>query len=404
MEEERSGTSKAEIIALCVMLLLGIGVMAWLLMHQQKVATPAQPAKPTPPSKVQLAFFAGGLPKPTSIVSTGQAGDTRLFVLGQDGLIRIVNTDGTVVDQPFLDLTDTVLPGAETGLLGLAFSPHYDKDGFFYIDYVDKSLTTVIARYHVTSDPNKADKTSAQVVLTQKQPYPNHKGGALVFGADGYLYIAFGDGGSGGDPENRAQNLQTWLGKILRLDVATLPYKIPADNPFATQAGAKPEIWDYGLRNPWRISFDHKTQQLYIADVGQGDIEEINVEAAKKGGNNYGWRCFEGTKDFKLDGCKARDQYVFPVLDYDHSDGRCSITGGYVYRGDKYPGLDGKYFYGDYCGGQLYQLANQDNKWNATLIGKTPYKISTFGEDNAGELYVADYQTGSIYRLQAVAD
>jgi glucose/arabinose dehydrogenase len=405
MDEEHSGINRAEIIAVCLALLLGVGLVIWLLMQQQKSITPTQTTKPPqPPSKVQLALFANGLPKPTSIVSTKQASDKRLFVLGQDGLIQIVNADGTVVNEPFLDLSATVLPGAETGLLGLAFSPNYATDGFFFVNYVDKSLTTVVARYHISADSNKADKASAQIVLTQKQPYPNHKGGALAFGADGYLYIALGDGGSGGDPENRAQDLATWLGKILRLDVSQLPYRIPADNPFATRAGAKPEVWDYGLRNPWRISFDRQTQELYIADVGQGLIEEVNVEAAKKGGNNYGWRCFEGNKDFKADGCKAREQYVFPVLDYDHSQNRCSITGGYVYRGEKYPGLAGKYFYGDYCSGQLYQMAKQNNQWKATLIADTPYKISTFGEDSTGELYMADFATGSIYRLQAFAE
>ena len=351
---------------------------------------------------VRLSLFAGGLPKPTAIVSTRQPGDTRLFVVDQDGIVTILDKGGKAAAKPFVDITGLVRSGGEEGLLGLAFSPHYATDGYFFVNYIDKTESTVIARYHTAKDTGLADPASAQVLLTLQQPYPNHNGGALLLGPDGYLYAALGDGGSGGDPGNRAQDLGVLFGKILRLDVSQLPYKIPATNPFAKQAGAKGEIWDYGLRNPWRISFDRKTGELYIADVGQGDREEVDVEAANsKGGLNYGWRCYEANSDFNLTGCKVKSNYVFPVLDYDHTGGRCSITGGYVYRGSKYPGLAGKYFYGDYCGGQLYSMQKQGGKWQSTEALKTPYAISTFGEDAAGELYMADYTAGAVYQIQA---
>lgn len=391
---------RVQITILAVLLVVAVALVGWLLLRKPAVNPVTTPSTTSPTVKVQLALYASGLENPTGIASTGISGDKRIFVLGQSGKISIVNSSGTVVAEPFLDLSSIVMPGGETGLLGIAFSPKYATDGYFYLNYVDKDLNTVVARYKVSSDANTADASSAQVILKQKQPYYNHKGGALAFGADGYLYIAFGDGGSAGDPEKRSQDMSTWLGKILRIDVSTLPYKSPADNPFVSTPGAKPEIWSTGLRNPWRISFDSQTHEMYIADVGQGVIEEIDVEAAGKGGNNYGWRCYEGEKEFKTDGCKPKDQYVFPALSYDHSEGRCSVTGGYVYRGAAYPDLTGKYFYADYCGGQVYFMEKKDGKFTATKAVDTPYKISTFGQDNAGEIYLADYATRAIYRLQ----
>lgn len=389
------------VAALYAMLVVAIMVVVWLL-AQRPAVSPSNPSKTSNPSgqtKVQLALFATGISNPTGIVSTGVSDDNRLFVLDQSGKIRIVNSSGTVINQPFLDVSDAVSFEGEMGLLGLAFSPKYATDGYFYINYIDKQQNTVVARYHVSKDANTADTSTAQIVLKQSQPYKNHNGGALAFGPDGYLYIAFGDGGSAGDPENRAQDMSTWLGKILRIDVSKLPYTSPADNPFVGQTGVKPEVWSSGLRNPWRMSFDTKTKELYIADVGQGAVEEINVEAAAKGGNNYGWRCYEGDRDFKTAGCNDRSKYIFPVLAYDHSEGRCSVTGGYVYRGSLYSDLNGKYFYGDYCGGQVYAM-EKNNTFEASLLIKTPYKISTFGHDNSGELYVADYGSGAIYKIQ----
>jgi glucose/arabinose dehydrogenase len=355
--------------------------------------------------KVQLALMATGLPNPTGIISTNQVSDRRLFVLDQTGIVRIVSPDGSILPTPFLDISAQVMFGGEMGLLGLAFSPNYPQDGYFFINYIDKAQNTIIARYRVSADKDKADPTTGQVLLTLKQPYENHNGGNLAFGPDGYLYIGLGDGGSGSDPENRAQNLSVLFGKILRLDVSQVPYKVPPTNPFINQAGSAPEVWDYGLRNPWRFSFDRKTHDLYIADVGQGSLEELNVEmAGGKGGNNYGWHCFEGSSSLIPLGCQSKDKYVFPVLEYAHTEGRCSITGGYVYRGQRYTDLVGKYFYTDYCGGQLYLADRQAGAWQSSLATQTPYKISVFGEDNQGELYLADYSTGSLYRIQDKAN
>ena len=397
-----SRSRKLQLIILGILLLVAVALVGWLLLKPPMTTPASTSSTTTAQAKVQLALYATGLSNPTGIVSSGIAGDERLFVLDQNGIIRIVNSTGTVLSEPFLDISDIVMPGGETGLLGLAFSPHYATDGYFYVDYVDKDLNTIVARYHISGDANTADASSAQVILKQKQPYSNHNGGAITFGPDGYLYIAFGDGGSAGDPENRAQDPTTWLGKLLRIDVSKPPYTVPSDNPFAGKANTKPEIWDLGLRNPWRISFDSQTHELYIADVGQATTEEIDVEPAGKGGNNYGWRCYEGNSDFKTDGCKTKSTYVFPQLTYDHSQGRCAITGGYVYRGKDYPDLTGKYFYGDYCGGQLYamQRNSSNGTFTSTKMAATPYKISTFGQDNDGELYLADYATGAIYQIQ----
>ncbi len=402
IDGQPSKSPRLLVVALYTVLVLAIMIVVWLL-AQRPAVSPSNPSKNSNPSaqaKVQLALFATGISNPAGIVSTGIAEDKRLFVLDQSGKIRIVNSSGTVINQPFLDLSDTVMFEGEMGLLGLAFSPEYATDGYFYVNYIDRQQNTVVARYHISKDANIADTSTAQIVLKQPQPYKNHNGGALAFGPDGYLYIAFGDGGSAGDPENRAQDMGTWLGKILRIDVSKLPYVSPTDNPFAGQGGVKQEIWSSGLRDPWRMSFDSKTHELYIADVGQDAVEEIDVEAPGKGGNNYGWRCYEGDRGYKTAGCNDRSKYAFPVLAYDHSAGRCSITGGYVYRGTLYPDLSGKYFYGDYCGGQVYAMEKKDSVFTATLAVQTPYKISTFGQDSGGELYLADYGSGSIYKLQ----
>lgn len=407
---ERKDTKKIRIVLalLGLMLIILIAVVAYWVGRPNNAATTqntASPSTPLAPAKIQLALLANGLPNPTNIVSTNQTGDRRLFVTDEAGVIRIVNPDSSVAGTPFLDISGQVLFSGEMGLLGLAFSPHYDKDHYFFINYIDKGQNTIIARYRVSADINKADPASGQILLTLKQPYMNHNGGDLVFGADGYLYATLGDGGSAGDPQNRAQNLSSLFGKILRLDVSQVPYKIPVNNPFANQSGKAGEIWDYGLRNPWKISFDRKTNDLYIADVGQGKAEEVDFEAAGgKGGNNYGWRCFEGSLDYNLDGCGPREQYLFPVLTYDHSENRCSITGGLVYRGQRYPALRGKYFYGDYCGGQLYWAEKAGNQWKSELATATTYQITAMGEDSQGEIYLADTKTGSIYQVKDSAN
>jgi glucose/arabinose dehydrogenase len=386
------------LLAAPILLLIIAGLAASYLLSKdtpKTTAPPASPPKALNPPKVELVLFTQGLPSPTAIVARNDS--QRLYVVDQSGIIRIVNPDGTVADTPFLDIKSRVLFGGEMGLLGLAFSPSYAKDGFFFINYIDKNRNTVIARYHAGGD--KADPDSEQKLLILKQPYDNHNGGDLAFGRDGFLYATLGDGGSGGDPQNYAQNLNSLLGKTLRLDVSQIPYKIPETNPFVNQSGKRGEIWNYGLRNHWRISFDRQTHELYIADVGQGNYEEINIEPAGTGGKNYGWRCYEGLHDFSLNGCGPKEQYSFPHLEYDHSEGRCSITGGYVYRGSRYPALDGKYFYGDLCSGQVYLATKKGSSLEPALVTKTSYQISTFGQDSRGEIYMADYAGGNIYRI-----
>ena len=386
-----------EVVAVSVLL-------AWAIGHKTTPApgTSHKPAAQHRAVALMPELLTTGLQAPTSIASTNQAGDTRLFVTEQGGTIQTVGADGKLAAQAFLDISGKVKNSGEMGLLGLAFAPNYKQTGYFYVDYVDASQTTVIARYHVAPQSGLADAASEKVILSVKQPpYPNHKGGQLAFGPDGDLYIALGDGGSAGDPGNRAQDKTTLLGKILRIDVTHGdPYRVPASNPFASDASAKPEIWAYGLRNPWRFSFDKTTGDLYIADVGQDKIEELDVQkAASKGGENYGWRCYEGEQQFNHDGCQDASHYVSPVLSYAHDEGRCSITGGYVYRGAKIPDLRGKYVYADFCGGQIYYATSKGGKFTEALAAHTPYSINTFGQDNAGELYFADFKTGSLYRL-----
>jgi glucose/arabinose dehydrogenase len=346
----------------------------------------------------QLSFqqIANGLDSPVSITN---AGDSRLFITLQDG--QVVIWDGTdVLDTPFLDIQELTSKGGERGLLSIAFHPRYAENGFFFVNYTNTAGHTVIARYRVSSDPNRADPASARQLLLIQQPYTNHNGGQLQFGPDGYLYIGMGDGGAGGDPENRAQNLTTLLGKMLRIDVNHDTYTAPPGNPFVNNTAARPEIWSLGLRNPWRFSFDRSSGDLWIADVGQGEWEEVNFQPGTSiGGENYGWRRMEGTHCFEpANGCNPGN-LVLPVIEYDHSNQACSVTGGYVYRGASSPRLKGMYIYGDYCNGRI---------WGATRNGSAPltirelfdttFRISSFGEDLNGELYVADHR-GAVYRI-----
>jgi glucose/arabinose dehydrogenase len=331
-----------------------------------------------------------GLERPVDIQ---HAGDERLFIIEKVGRIRILQ-NGQLIDFPYLNITDRVGSGGnEQGLLGLAFHPNYAENGLFFVNYTDKSGDTVIARYRVTADPNIGDPSSEVILLQASQPFGNHNGGGLDFGPDGYLYIALGDGGSAGDPQNNGQKLDTFLGKILRLNVdSTEPYAIPDDNPFGN------EIWAYGLRNPWRISFDSTTGNLYIGDVGQGQWEEINfVQAGTPGGLNFGWKYFEGS--YGYDGAPPQDvQFEPPVAEYDHGQG-CSVTGGYVYRGAM-PEWNGIYLYGDYCTGTVWGLIRSDEGWqNQALFGAVG-NITSFGQDNLGEVYIAT-DSGSILRLEA---
>ncbi|HEX8170152.1 MAG TPA: PQQ-dependent sugar dehydrogenase [Thermoanaerobaculia bacterium] len=350
-------------------------------------------------AEITLEQVAAGLDDPVAIA---HAGDNRLFIVEQPGRIRIF--DGTrLLSSPFLDIGSLVRSGGEQGLLGLAFHPRYAQNGFFYIDYTDVNGDTVIARYSVSAtNPNVADRSSATILLHIDQPYPNHNGGQVAFGPDGYLYIGMGDGGSGGDPGNRAQNLGELLGKVLRIDVDSpnSAYAIPPSNPFRNTSGARPEIWAYGLRNPWRFSFDRATGDLWLADVGQGLWEEVDFQPATSiGGENYGWRRMEGTHCYQSATCSSAG-VVAPVIEYGHDVG-CSVTGGYVYRGFRSPRLTGHYIYGDYCSGTIFAATRNSTTGAVTtrVLLDTPFPISTFGEDLYGELFVADYSHGLLYRV-----
>ncbi len=342
---------------------------------------------------IQVDLFASGFSSPVDLQN---AGDDRLFVVEQGGRIRILNADGTINSTPFLNIDPIVNSGGERGLLGLAFHPDYATNGYFYVYYTDTSNDTQISRFSVsTTNPDLADPGSELPMLDFSQPFTNHNGGSLQFGPDGMLYVGSGDGGSGGDPGNRAQNLTTYLGKILRLDVdAAAPY-IPTDNPYVSDSSALDEIWAYGIRNPWRFSFDASTGDLWIADVGQGNREEINKEDPTDAPLNYGWRCYEGNAPFNTAGCPAVSTLTFPAAEYTHSGGRCSITGGYVYRGTEYSTLDGLYFFADVCSGEIGTVDSSDN---LTWVLDTSQAWSAFGEDINNELYAVSLG-GGIYRV-----
>lgn len=369
---------------------------------EETVEPTALPSSPVAAIELE-PVLTEGLEKVTSIT---HAFDERLFVLEQVGRIRIVE-DGRLLGQPFLDLTDRVgSVSSEQGLLGLAFHPDYATEGApmegqFFVNYTDYSGNSHISRFSVfADDPYRADPNSEVDYLTQNQPYPNHNGGSLAFGPDGYLYAGLGDGGSANDPLRAGQDLSTVLGKVLRLDVDSTDgaYAIPGDNPFVDDPNARPEIWAYGLRNPWRFSFDRETGDFYIADVGQNLWEEINFQqASSPGGANYGWRIMEGNHCFETDTCDQTG-LTPPIFDYDHSQG-CSVTGGYVYRGQMYPELWGNYFVSDYCSGIIWRLFPQGDGWLADALVDSDLLVSTFGEDVNGELFVANYWSGAIYRI-----
>ncbi|MDP1725444.1 MAG: PQQ-dependent sugar dehydrogenase [Bacteroidota bacterium] len=351
--------------------------------------------------QVTLTLVASGLTYPVDIKN---AGDRRMFIVQQNGRIRLIDTAGVMQTLPFLDISNRLLfDFGERGLLGLAFDPDYSNNGRFYVNYSRPTDgATRISRFHVTSNPNHCDSTTEQVLLTISQPYTNHKGGGMAFGSDGYLYLSLGDGGSGGDPGNRAQNKDSLLGKILRIDVrdTSVTYRIPADNPFVDTTG-RDEIWAFGLRNPWRISFDRLTSELWISDVGQSTNEELNFEPANsKGGFNYGWRCYEGNAVFNTSGCGTISNYKFPVYEYNHTGGNCTIIGGYRYRGGQYSNLWGKYIYGDYCGALIrYLTETSPGVYSNTTSGASLSDITTFGEDMYGELYVGTIGGQAIYKI-----
>ena len=397
----------------------GINTTSLNIQVQNGPAPTPTPTPVTPSTGIQFSLIADGFSQPVDIT---HAGDTRLFVVEKPGRIAIIS-NGAVLPTPFLDISGQVGGGTqEEGLLGLAFHPNYASNGYFYVYYtVYGPRRSRVSRFTVSSDPNVADPASELILLEFAQPFDNHNGGDLVFGPDGYLYIASGDGGSGGDPNGNGQNSQVLLGKLLRLDVDTPPgpdtgpdcsllasnnYRIPPDNLYTDGTGGAgcDEIWATGLRNPWRISFDRDTGDLWIADVGQGEWEEINVVPANGSTNrNYGWRCYEGDVPFNLSGCGPAGNYVFPVHTYDHGSGRCSVTGGFVYRGPQYPELEGNYFLADFCTNEFWSLSGSLSNPTVQLVmsnAASPVtNPTTFGESNLGELVVADFN-GQVWRLR----
>ncbi|WP_126650236.1 PQQ-dependent sugar dehydrogenase [Chryseobacterium aureum] len=346
---------------------------------------------------INLEEFVTGLTSPVEITN---ANDSRLFVVQQNGIIKIVQPNGAVNTTNFLNISSKIIFGGERGLLGLAFHPQYATNGYFFVYYNNTAGNVTVARYSVsTTDPNVADPNSEKILLSIPKPFDNHNGGSIHFAPDGKLWIITGDGGSGGDPNNNAQNKNSLLGKMLRIDVdATGPYNIPPDNPFAgAGVDGADEIWAYGLRNGWKFSFDLTTGNVLIADVGQGAIEEINKMPITTAGLNYGWRCYEGNNVYNAAGCAAQFTMTFPVAVYDHSGGKCSITGGYVYRGTQYPSLQGKYFFADYCSTQIGVLdSNNAITWTSPYSGNN---FSTFGEDSQKGLYVAAVNSGKIFKI-----
>ena len=347
--------------------------------------TPPEASTFPDPNAFMWQEIATGLGRPVDLQADGSG---RLFILEKPGRIRIFR-DGHLLPIPFLDITDRVNDSSnEMGLLGMAFHPNYAGNGFFYVNYTGRDGATFISRFLASGDT--ADPDSESILLTVAQPFPNHNGGALAFGPDGYLYAGLGDGGSAGDPFGNGQSLNTLLGKILRLDVDSAePYAIPSDNPFAS------EIWAYGLRNPWRLSFDKVSGDLYIADVGQGEWEEIDyLPSGSGGGTNFGWNFREGAHDYEGN---VPAGLTDPVAEYSHAEGGCSVTGGYVYRGSM-PEWNGIYLYGDYCTGFVWGLINSLNGRQTRLLFDADVRITSFGQDENGEVYLlAD--GGSVHRL-----
>jgi glucose/arabinose dehydrogenase len=368
--------------------------------------SPPQPPAPTPTptslTSVSLTPVVSGLSSPVDLQPTDD-GSGRLFVVEQAGTIRILQA-GALLAKPFLDIRPRVNFGGEMGLLGAAFHPAFAQNRRFYVNYVRMlgtgQVQSVIAEYRVSAaDANQADPASERILLTVNQPFANHKGGQLAFGPDRFLYIGLGDGGGEGDPQGNGQNLQTLLGKMLRIDVdhttGALPYAIPADNPFVGGAGL-PEIWAYGLRNPFRFSFDTATGRLFVGDAGQDLFEEVDL--LQKGGN-FGWNVMEGLHCFKpASGCNTSG-LLLPIAEYGHAEG-VAVIGGYVYRGSSIPALAGSYVFGDFGSGTIWRLTQDaTGAWQRVPLLSGGPNISSFGRDFAGELYVVDYGAGAILKM-----
>ena len=407
-------------------LLPGLVVVALFAAFTSFKTSSAKPVVVWP--QIQVTLLTGGLSVPVDLTHAGD-GSGRLFIVQQSGQIRIYKNN-SLLATPFLDISGRVnYDGGEQGLLSLAFPPGFASKRYFFVYYTRPDGNNQVSRFYMSTNPDLADPNSEEPILTLPHPtYGNHNGAKLAFGPDGYLYIGPGDGGGGGDPFGNGQNKGSLLGKMLRIDVqlggnppvvvsnpiylpiiagkshAPSPYLVPPTNPFTNTVGARGEIWAYGLRNPWRFSFDRLTGDLYIGDVGQETYEEINFQpAASQGGENYGWNELEGNHCYPPgSGCTPPTAYVPPVTEYEHGANDingCSVTGGYVYRGSAYPGLQGFYFYGDYCRGKIWAMKFDSGAWQTSMLIQPPnLLISSFGEDESGELYVIN-RNGNIYRL-----
>ena len=386
------------------------GLLVALIVSCSSEATNGNGPPPTVP--LQKVVAASGFDQPL-FVTFAPGDSTRLFVVEKGGVIKVVK-NGTVLSIPFLDISDSAINNSsERGLLGMAFHPDFQSNGYFYVDYTGVTGATHISRFSVNSNPDVADRSSELVILKVEQPYANHNAGMLAFSPiDGYLYVGFGDGGSGGDPQNRAQNPDSLLGKVLRIDVnGGPPYSVPFDNPFVDSSNYRHEIWALGLRNPWRYTFDRQTGDLYIADVGQDEVEEVDFQpSTSKGGQNYGWRLKEGNDCYDPPtGCETRTDLVNPIWTYRHDEATnpCSITGGYVYRGQAIKGIQGMYFCGDYCSGEVWAFRftpqgglTDFTDYTATL-SPGHLDLVSFGEDYFGELYIVSMLDGTVYRIVA---
>ena len=355
--------------------------------------------------QINLVTFKAGFSSPVFITNANDGTD-RIFVVERCGTVRIIDAGGNLLATPFINISSLLTcTGGEQGLLSIAFPPNYASKNYFYAAYTISNGSLRVSRFDVPS-LNQASVSNPDVIITIPHPSnTNHNGGQLAFGNDGYLYISTGDGGGGGDPENNAQNKLSWLGKILRIDVESgvIPYAIPPTNPFVSTSGYLDEIWAMGLRNPWRFSFDRLTHDLYIADVGQSSWEELDFQAASSaGGENYGWRCYEGNHAYTTTGCQPQNTYKAPLLEYSSASGQphCSVTGGSVYRGSEFVDMQGVYFYGDYCSGYIWGLKKFNGNWYNQMLLDTTHNISTFGEDEAGNIYFANISNGTIYKIE----
>ncbi|MBI2874996.1 MAG: PQQ-dependent sugar dehydrogenase [Firmicutes bacterium] len=431
-EARQRFSRKAGLAVLIGLLLVGIGVAAWLQTtsggrpgtpgfpvspvpspavppsHQDQSGTQgrsptAQSPSTSPPAGFGLEQWAGGLRQPLYLTHAPDDSD-RVFIVQQGGKV-MVRQGGELQKEPFADLSSLITTrNAEQGLLSIAFHPRFSDNDQVFASYTDRNGDSVLARYRAEpvqsggSGSRRLDPETAEIILAVQQPYGNHNGGLAKFGPDGYLYFGLGDGGSAGDPRGNGQNPKTLLGSLLRLDVnVARGYAIPPDNPF-TGGPEKREIWAYGLRNPWRFSFDRLTGDLYIADVGQDNREEVDFQpAGAPGGRNYGWNVWEGTFRHRP-GLEPASEVIFPVAEYPTRPEGCAVTGGYVYRGEAVPALRGLYLYGDFCTGTIWGMRQAGGAWRTSVLLKTEMNIASFGEDEDGELYVVDYR-GAVYRF-----